>query len=278
MKKKISFVTLSLILAVGLHLNAQKMPTMIRNIEGVKEYQLENGLKVLLMQDATQNNILVNIIYNVGSRHEGYGETGMAHLLEHMLFKSCKNFKDIKKAIADRGAQANGTTWYDRTNYYEVLPAVDSNLRWAIEMEADRMINAKILKEELEKEFSVVRNEFEIGENNPSGVLQERILSTMYLWHNYGNSTIGSREDIERVPVENLRAFYKKFYQPDNATILIAGKFDENKALEYILKNLGSISKPTRVLQPTYTVEPPQDGERYVELKRNGDEKIAPLL
>jgi zinc protease len=134
MKKKISLVTLSLILAIGLHLNAQKMPTMIRNIEGVKEYQLENGLKVLLMQDATQNNILVNIIYNVGSRHEGYGETGMAHLLEHMLFKSCKNFKDIKKAIADRGAQANGTTWYDRTNYYEVLPAVDSNLKWAIEM------------------------------------------------------------------------------------------------------------------------------------------------
>jgi zinc protease len=277
MKKKISLVTLSLILAIGLHLNAQKMPTMIRNIEGVKEYQLENGLKVLLMQDATQNNILVNIIYNVGSRHEGYGETGMAHLLEHMLFKSCKNFKDIKKAIADRGAQANGTTWYDRTNYYEVLPAVDSNLKWAIEMEADRMINAKILKEELEKEFSVVRNEFEIGENNPSGVLQERILSTMYLWHNYGNSTIGSREDIERVPVENLRAFYKKFYQPDNATILIAGKFDEKKALEYILKNLGSIPKPTRVLQPTYTVEPPQDGERYVELKRNGDEKIIAL-
>jgi zinc protease len=256
---------------------AQTLPKMIRNIEGIKEYKLENGLKVLLISDATQNNFVVNIIYHVGSRHEGYGETGMAHLLEHMLFKSCKNFTDIKKAIADRGAQANGTTWLDRTNYYEVLPASDDNLKWAIEMEADRMVNAKILKDELEKEFSVVRNEFEIGENAPSGVLQERILSTMYLWHNYGNSTIGSREDIERVPVENLRAFYRKFYQPDNATLIIAGKFDEQKALEYIVKNLGVLPRPSRVIQPTYTVEPPQDGERYVELKRNGDEKVIAM-
>lgn len=256
---------------------AQNLPNLIRNIEGVKEYKLENGLKILLISDPSQNNFVLNIIYHVGSRHEGYGETGMAHLLEHMLFKSCKNFTDIKKAIADRGAQANGTTWLDRTNYYEILPASDENLKWAIEMEADRMVNAKILKDELEKEFSVVRNEFEIGENAPAGVLQERILSTMYLWHNYGNSTIGSREDIERVPVENLRAFYKKFYQPDNATLIIAGKFDEQKALEYIVKNLGVLPRPSRVIQPTYTVEPPQDGERYVELKRNGDEKIIAM-
>jgi zinc protease len=109
----------------------------------------------------------------VGSRHEGYGESGMAHLLEHMLFKQCEKFTDIKKAIADKGAQANGTTWYDRTNYYEILSASDENLRWAVDMEADRMVNSKILQEELKKEFSVVRNEFEIGENYPSNVLNE---------------------------------------------------------------------------------------------------------
>lgn len=275
--RKYNFLTLLFVTFCTCQIFAQQLPTLIRNVEGIKEYRLDNGLKVLLLNDPSQSNLLVNIIYHVGSRHEGYGETGMAHLLEHMLFKSCKNFKDIKKAIADRGASANGTTWYDRTNYYEILPAADSNLKWAIEMEADRMINAKILKEELDKEFSVVRNEFEIGENNPGGVLQERILSSMYLWHNYGNSTIGCREDIERVPVENLRAFYKKYYQPDNATILIAGKFDETKALQYIVSNLGVIQKPSRVLQPTYTIEPPQDGERYVELRRNGDEKIIAL-
>jgi zinc protease len=195
----------------------------------------------------------------------------MAHLLEHMLFKQCKKFTDIKKAIADKGAQANGTTWYDRTNYYEILSASDENLRWAIDMEADRMVNSKILPEELKKEFSVVRNEFEIGENSPSSVLSERVISSMYLWHNYGKSTIGSKEDIERVKAENLKLFYKKYYQPDNAVLMVAGKFDEKKALAYIQQYFGPIPKPTRVLQPTYTVEPPQDGERNVMLRRAGD-------
>ncbi|MBL7731899.1 MAG: insulinase family protein [Chitinophagaceae bacterium] len=248
-----------------------KAPKFITSVEGIKEYEMSNGLRILLMPDQSQTNIAINIVYKVGSRHEGYGESGMAHLLEHMLFKQCKKFTDIKKAIADKGASANGTTWYDRTNYYEILSASDENLRWAIDMEADRMVNSKILPEELAKEFSVVRNEFEIGENSPSGVLQERILSAMYLWHNYGKSTIGSKEDIERVKADNLRAFYKKYYQPDNAVIIIAGKFDEKKALDYCQQYFGPIPKPTRVLQPTYTVEPPQDGERQVMLRRTGD-------
>lgn len=250
---------------------AQTTPKLITTVEGIKEYELSNGLRVLLMPDASQTNIAVNIVYKVGSRHEGYGESGMAHLLEHMLFKQCKKFVDIKKAIADKGASANGTTWYDRTNYYEILSASDENLRWAIDMEADRMVNSKILPEELKKEFSVVRNEFEIGENSPSGVLMERVISSMYLWHNYGKSTIGSKEDIERVKAENLKLFYKKYYQPDNAVLIIAGKFDEKKALANVQQYFGPIPKPTRVLQPTYTVEPPQDGERQVSLHRTGD-------
>lgn len=246
-------------------------PKLVTTVEGIKEYELANGLRILLMPDESQTNLVVNIVYKVGSRHEGYGESGMAHLLEHMLFKQCKKFTDIKKAIADKGAQANGTTWYDRTNYYEILSASDENLRWALDMEADRMVNSKILEEELKKEFSVVRNEFEIGENYPSSVLQERILSAMYLWHNYGKSTIGSKEDIERVKADNLRAFYKKYYQPDNAVLIIAGKFDEKKALAYCQQFFGPIPRPKRVLQPTYTVEPPQDGERQVALRRTGD-------
>ncbi len=269
MKQRTPLVVLLLVFFVTL--NAQPMPKPVTVVEGLKEYELENGLRVLLIPDAAQTNLVVNIIYKVGSRHEGYGETGMAHLLEHMLFKQCEKFTDIKKAIADKGAFANGTTWYDRTNYYEILSASDDNLRWAIDMEADRMVNSKILEEELRKEFSVVRNEFEIGENNQSGVLNERILSTMFLWHNYGNSTIGSKEDIERVKADNLRAFYKKYYQPDNAVLIIGGKFDEQKALQYVQEYFGAIPRPSRVLQPTYTVEPPQDGERLVSLRRTGD-------
>jgi len=164
-------------LSLGLpnSIQAQKAenPKFIGNIEGIKEYTLNNGMKVLLIPDASQSNMVVNIVYNVGSKDEGYGEKGMAHLLEHMLFKSTKNLGDIKKQLSDKGGMANGTTWYDRTNYYEVFPSNDENLKWAIQMEADRMVNATILQSDLDKEFSVVRNEFEIGENDPSGVLME---------------------------------------------------------------------------------------------------------
>lgn len=264
-------IALASLLLVSQPAFSQTAPKLITTVEGIKEYALSNGLRVLLIPDASQTNIAVNIVYKVGSRHEGYGESGMAHLLEHMLFKQCKKFVDIKKAIAEKGAQANGTTWYDRTNYYEILSASDENLRWAIDMEADRMVNSKILPEELKKEFSVVRNEFEIGENYQSSVLMERTISAMYLWHNYGKSTIGSKEDIERVKQENLKAFYKKYYQPDNAVLIVAGKFDEAKALQYAQQYFGPIPKPTRILQPTYTVEPPQDGERNVMLRRTGD-------
>ena len=248
-----------------------QQPKFVTSVEGIKEYNLPNGLKILLIPDAAQSNVVVNIVYNVGSRHEGYGETGMAHLLEHMLFKRSSKFSEIKKAIADKGAEANGTTWYDRTNYYEILPATDENLNWALEMEADRMVTSSILQSDLDTEFSVVRNEFELGENSPSNVLQERIISSAYLWHNYGNSTIGSKEDIERVKATSLKDFYKKYYQPNNATLIIGGKFDEKKTLDMVVKYFAIIPKSKQSIEPTYTVEPAQDGERYVELKRNGD-------
>ncbi len=252
--------------------------TFVTQVEGIKEYTLDNGLQVLLIPDATQNNLIVNIVYKVGSKHEGYGEKGMAHLLEHMLFKSTKNLGDIKKMLSDKGGSANGTTWYDRTNYYEIFPSSDENLSWALEMEADRMINATILQEDLDKEFSVVRNEFEIGENNPSRVLMERTINTAFLWHNYGLSTIGSKEDIERVKTPQLRRFYEKYYQPDNAVLIVAGKFDEQKALDYIEQYFSIIPKPTRVLDDILTVEPAQDGEKYIEVKRNGDSKHIQAL
>ncbi|SEO78032.1 zinc protease [Flavobacterium sp. CF108] len=268
----------SLVSLGSVYAQKTEAPKYITNVEGVKEYSLNNGLKVLLIPDASQSNMVVNIVYNVGSRNEGYGEKGMAHLLEHMLFKSTKNLGDIKKMLSDKGGNANGTTWFDRTNYYEVFPSSDENLKWSIEMEADRMINSTILQTDLDKEFSVVRNEFEIGENNPDGVLQDRILSSAYLWHNYGNSTIGSKEDIERVKANTLRVFYEKYYQPDNSTLIIAGKFDEQKALQYVGQYFGAIPRPKRVLDKTYTIEPAQDGEKYVELKRAGDSKNVGAL
>src|SRR6187200_2066448 len=118
--------------------------------------------------------------------------------------------------------------------------------------------------------MTVVPNVFERGENSPRGVLNKRIEAAAYEWHNYGKSTIGNRSDIERVPIENLQAFYRKFYQPDNVVLVVTGKFDEAKALEIVNKHLGSIPKPKRVLSNTYTEEPAQDGERTVVLRRVG--------
>ncbi|HWO25430.1 MAG TPA: pitrilysin family protein [Kofleriaceae bacterium] len=245
--------------------------TKVRTVEGITEYRLDNGLTVLLFPDPTQSTFTVNVTYLVGSRVEGYGETGMAHLLEHMLFKGTAKYRNVLKLLNERGAHLNGSTWTDRTNYYETLTATPDNLEFALDLEADRMVNALISPEDLKTEFSVVRNEFEAGENNPIGVLGERIVSSAYLWHNYGKDTIGSRADIERVPVPALRAFYQKYYQPDNALLVVSGKFDEKAALATIERTFGAIPKPARVLQQSYTVEPVQDGERSVTLRRNGD-------
>jgi zinc protease len=250
---------------------APPAPERVTSLEGITEYRLANGLKVLLFPDASKPTVTVNITYFVGSRHEGYGETGMAHLLEHMVFKGTPRHREVWKALQDHGAQFNGTTSYDRTNYFETLSASEENLEFALDLEADRMVNSFIARKDLDSEFSVVRNEFEMGENSPVGVLMERIMSTAYLWHNYGKSTIGSREDIERVPIDRLQAFYRKYYQPDNAMLVVAGKFDEARTLDRINALFGVIPRPARVLDTTYTVEPPQDGEREVTLRRVGD-------
>ncbi len=241
------------------------------SVEGITEYRLANGLQVLLFPDESSANFMANITYMVGSRHENYGERGMAHLLEHLLFRRTKNIPNITRALAERGAWSNGTTWLDRTNYFGTFSATEENLRWVIAMEAERMVDTRITREELDPEMSVVRNEFEQGENNPVRVLMQRVSSAAYLWHNYGNSTIGARSDIENVPIERLEAFYRTYYQPDNAALLLAGRFDEQLALELIAKHFGAIPAPQRALPRTYTVEPVQDGERQVVLRRTGD-------
>jgi zinc protease len=236
----------------------------ITSVEGITEYSLPNGLRVLLFPDPSRPIITVNITYKVGSRHEDYGETGMAHLLEHLVFKGTPNHSNIPQELTEHGARANGTTWFDRTNYYETFTATDENLRWALGLEADRMVNSYISRTDLEKEFSVVRNEFERGENSPGGVLYKRMLPAVFQWHNYGHSTIGERSDIEGAPIERLQAYYRKYYQPDNAVLVVAGRIDEQKTLAMVHEYFGATPKPTRKLLPTYTQEPTQDGERQL--------------
>ena len=261
---------------------AQATAEAVASVEGITEYRLDNGLRVLLFPDQSKPQTTVNITYLVGSRHEAYGETGMAHLLEHLVFMGTPDHPDIKQELTERGARPNGTTWYDRTNYFETFPASEENLEWALDLEADRMVNSFISEEDLRSEMTVVRNEMESGENNPIRVLLERVMSTAYLWHNYGKSTIGARADVENVPIERLQGFYRKYYQPDNAILVVAGKFDEDHALRVIEEKFGAIPRPDRSgemkIWPTYTAEPTQDGERMVTLRRNGDQQLVMMM
>ncbi len=249
----------------------------VTQVEGITEYRLANGLQVLLFPDTSKPTITVNITYLVGSRMESYGETGMAHLLEHLIFKGSKNYPDPDREFNRRGFRNNGSTWIDRTNYFSTFQASDDNLRWALGWSADAMVNSFIAKKDLDSEMTVVRNEFEMGENNPSRVLFQHILSTMFDWHNYGHPTIGNRSDIENVRIENLQAFYRRYYQPDNAVLIVAGRFDEAKTLGWIAEAFGKIPRPTRKLPIFWTVEPTQDGERSFAVHRHGDQQITIL-
>jgi zinc protease len=249
----------------------------VTEVEGISEYRLDNGVRVLLFPDPSKDVVTVNMTVFVGSRHEGYGEAGMAHLLEHMLFKGTPTHPDIPKALKDRGAgrSMNGTTWMDRTNYYETLPAVGDNLEFAIRMEADRLLNSNVLGEDLESEMTVVRNEFEQSENSPFRVMLQRMQAAAYEWHNYGKTTIGNRSDIERVPIVKLRKFYRKYYRPDNVMVIVAGKFETDEALRYLNKYFGSLDIPETPIDDTYTTEPPQDGERTVVVRRVGEVQLV---
>lgn len=271
----LAFFAVLFLVAAGV--GAQTLPNGIQKVtsmEGITEYAFPNGLHLLLFPDSSQPKITVNVTYRVGSRNEAYGETGMAHLLEHMVFKTSKSGRELFKELTDRaGGFFNGTTAYDQTMYFESFTASDENLKWALELEEDRMVNMTLMKKDLDTEMTVVRNEMEAGENNPVNILQQKVLASAYSFHNYGRTVIGARSDVERVPIENLAVFYKKYYQPDNSDLIITGKFEEAKALALVSQTLGSLPKPDRVLTQPYTVEPTQEGEREVILRRVGNEQ-----
>jgi len=250
-------------------------PERVTSVEGITEYRLANGLRVLMFPDPSKQTITVNMTYLVGSRHENYGETGMAHLLEHMVFRGSTKHTDIPQELTAHGSRPNGTTSWDRTNYFETFAATEENLRWALDLESDRMVNSFIKKEHLDSEMTVVRNEYEGSENQPIGVLFKRVLAVIFDWHNYAKTPIGARSDIEGVPIERLRAFYRTYYQPDNAILLVAGKMDEAATLKLVNEYFGPIPRPTRVLPEQHTIEPTQDGERRVVLRREGDVQVG---
>lgn len=276
--RRLAAFLIPLFVAAGVHAALPAGIAQGSTIEGITEYRLANGLTVLLFPDASKPTTTVNVTYQVGAAHENYGETGMAHLLEHLVFKGTPTRGNIQTELSKRGMQFNGSTGWDRTNYFESFTANRDNLDWALTMEADRMVNSYIRRSDLDPEMTVVRNEFESGENNPQTVLYGKMLATSFQWHNYGHLPIGARSDIENVNIERLQAFYRQYYQPDNAVLIVAGKFDVDATLASIAKTFGRIPKPTRKLPAIYTQDPVQDGERSVTLRRVGNSKFLGMM
>ncbi len=250
----------------------------VKSSGGINEYRLKsNDLSVLLMEDHSAPVVTFMVTYHVGSRNEAVGYTGSTHILEHMMFKGSTNYnkkngKPIWTVLQDVGAQINATTWTDRTNYFELLPS--EHLERAVAIEADRMRNAFIADEDRKPEMTVVRNEFERGENSPYQALDKLIWSTAYVAHPYHHSTIGWRSDIENVPTARLKKFYNTFYWPNNATVTVIGDFQKDNALGLILKYFGQYDRSPNPIPQVYTTEPKQEGPRRVVIKRTGEAGI----
>ncbi|CAI8343984.1 MAG: putative zinc protease [Opitutia bacterium UBA7350] len=263
-------------------LPAQDAPsgfTHLETLSGIESYILDkNGLRILLMPDKQSPVAAVMVTYDVGGRHESTGTTGATHILEHMMFKGTKNFADdtnYSSTMERIGARSNATTYYDRTNYYAVLAREFVPL--AIELEADRMRNLRILPEDLESEMTVVRNEYELGENNPVRTLIKEVYASAFMAHPYGHPVIGWRSDIENTTTEKLRQFYDTFYWPENTTLTIIGGFDRQATMRAILKNYGSIPNAPKPIPVIETVEPEQLGERRLTIERAGEVGVITL-
>lgn len=250
----------------------------IKSEHGADEYRLiSNGLRVLLKEIHFAPVVTLNVTYHVGSRNEALGNTGATHFLEHLLFKGTKKYpgKKLTYLLEGKGARVNATTWLDRTNYYETIPV--EILPQSIDIEADRMRNAAFTERDKKMEMTVVRNEFERGENDPMEILDKNIWATAYQVHSYHHSTIGWREDVENVSAEKLREFYNIFYWPNNATVTIVGDIDKNKTLEMVRNKFGKIPHSPHPIPEMKIKEPKQEGPRKITIKRKGETNIVGL-
>ncbi len=244
--------------------------TLGPSVEGVTEYRWPNGFRALLAPDASKSKATVALHVFVGSRQESYGEHGIAHLFEHMLFKRTAKIPSIKKLLNAWGSSFNAFTSEDSTVYVETIPAKPEFIRGAIDLEAQRLRSAIISRDELATEWTVVRNELEWRESKPELSTVERMQSAAYRWHNYGKSTIGPASDIEGISNEKLKAWYATYYQPDNAMLVVTGKVDAPQVLAWIGSSFGKMVKPKRILPAMYTREPTQDGPKSIQVFRAG--------
>jgi len=270
MRKFFAAFLLSLLLLSGLYAQTgDRLPPI-----PVKEYRLKNGLTVVLHSDKSTPIVGVNLFYHVGSKNEAPGRTGFAHLFEHMMFQGSGNYVDGWRAVDDLGGNVNGTTDQDRTFYYEVVPS--NTLERVLYMEADRMSNllAAMSQEKLDNQRDVVKNERRFRVDNvPYGNMFERIGEIMYPEdHPYHHSVIGSMEDLSAASLDDVKGFFRQYYVPNNAVLVIAGDFDEAKTRGWVEKYFGPIAKGADIKRPN-TPEPKLDKE----IRKTYDEPGIPL-
>lgn len=246
----------------------------IQSQNGIEEYELKsNGLKILLYPNDSTPVATVMLTYKVGSRNEVKGVTGATHILEHMMFKGTTNYSleskmDYSSQMERIGARSNATTSHDRTNYYATLPK--EHIELAIQLEADRMRNLHLTDQALASEMTVVRNEFERRENNPTETLYKKLFETAYQKHPYHHPIIGWKSDIESISVDKLSAFYDTYYWPNNAVLTIIGAYNKEAVLKSIAMHFGKIPSSPKPIPTLTTQEPSQAIERHVEVRRAG--------
>ncbi|MCE9584842.1 MAG: insulinase family protein [Planctomycetes bacterium] len=252
-------------------------PATVRTAQllGIEEYRMANGLRVVLYPDSTQPKITVNLTVLVGSVNEGAGEMGMAHVFEHVLFHSVEGFPDISASLKELGANYNGTTSFDRTNFFETFNASHENLETAIRLESGRLGRAVMKPDDLEREGKIVESEFDMGASNPQRTVIMRMFGAMYDFHAYSREPIGTIEDFKSLKVENIKVFYKKYYRPDNAVLFVTGKFDTADVLGLITKHFGPLPGGTEG-RPNYTTrEPASTGERRFSVRKPGEASVV---
>jgi len=242
---------------------------------GFSSYLLPNGFKIILAPYPSAPNVRVELLVKTGSKLEGYGETGMAHLLEHMLFKSAGPRQDIKSDLTTLGASWNGTTNADRTNFFETVAAEPDKVDAALRLEADRFIRASFTKAHLASEMSVVRNELERNDSDAGSLVMRALQRESYFWHGYARPTIGARSDIEDAPFSALQAFHKKHYRPDNAALIVSGNFDAPRVLALASKLFAEAHNPATPKVGSWTREESRAATNRSELVLPAGQTIA---
>lgn len=256
---------------------------LIQRVGAIEEYRLtSNGLRLLYLHRPGTETVTTNIVYLVGARDEARGETGLAHMLEHMLFKPTAY--DRTHRITDgsamhfertTGSTLNANTWKDRTTYYFSTPS--TLLGEALRIEADRMEHVILTDQALRPEQGNVLSEFDMYNGEPEFALAVQMYSTAFHSHPYGHETIGYREDIEDYTAEKLARFYRNYYRPDNAVLMIIGDVDRAEALSLTKQHFGSIKPPATPIPRQHAREPKQEGIRRVYVTRPARTNIVSL-